>query len=120
VAGLGISLAVEAAFFLGPAFFRDSMAPMEVLEVLQFLVLSVLTVQTWRGKNWARWGLLVLIVANRIFFAQALVATLRQLSVHAMIAGTWLLLDIAILSLLFTRPASWWLRGCHTHTGHGP
>jgi hypothetical protein len=119
VAGLGISLAVEAVFLV-PVFSRNSMALMEVLEVLQFLVLIVLTVQTWRGENWARWGLLVLIVANRIFFAQALVETIRQLSVNAMIAGTWLLLDIAILSLLFTRPASWWLRGCHTHTGHGP
>jgi hypothetical protein len=119
VAGLGITLAVEAAFFLVPAFSRDSMAPVEGLEVLQFLVLIVLTVQTWRGKNWARWGLLVLIVANRIFFVQALMETIRQLSVDAMITATWLLLDIAILSLLFTRPASWWLRGRHTHTEHG-
>ena len=67
VAGLGITLAVEAVF-LAPAFSRDSMAPLEVLEVLQFLVLIVLTVQTWRGEDWARWGIIVLIVANRLFF----------------------------------------------------
>ena len=110
VAGLGLTLAVEAAFLVA-AFSRGSMAPLEVFAVLQFLVLSVLTVQTWRGENWARWGLVVLLVTPRLFFAPGLVETLRRLSVDAMITGALLLLDIAILSLLLTRPASLWLRG---------
>jgi hypothetical protein len=55
----------------------------------------------------------VLLVAPR------LVETLRRFSVDSMIVGALLLLDIAILSLLLTRPASLWLRGRHAHTGHG-
>lgn len=118
VVGLGITLAVDAAFLV-PTFAGDSMAPLEVFAVLQFLVLSVCTVQTWRGENWARWGLVVLLVAPRLFFAQGWLETLRRLSVDAIITGTLLLLDIAILSLLLTRPASLWLGGRHAHTGHG-
>ena len=75
--------------------------------------------QTWRGENWARWGLVVLLVAPRLFFAPGWLETLRRLSVEAMITGTLLLLDIAILSLLLTRPASLWLGGHQAHTGHG-
>jgi hypothetical protein len=118
VAGMGITLAVEAAFLI-PAFSHGSMAPLEVFAVLQFLVLSVLTLQTWRGANWARWGLVVLLVAPRLFFAPRWVETLQQFSVQAMLVGALLLLDIAILSLLLTRPASLWLRGHHAHTGRG-
>ena len=118
VAGLGITLAVEAVFLV-PAFAHESMAPLEVFAVLQFLVLSMLTVQTWRGANWARWGIVVLIGATRLFFTPQLVEAMRHLSVDAMIASIGLLLDIVILSLLFTRPASLWLRGRHAYTVHG-
>jgi hypothetical protein len=119
VVGLGITLAVEAASLV-PVFSHGSMAPLEVFAVLQFLLLSMFTVQTWRGENWARWGLVVLLVAPRLFFAPGFVETLPRLSVDAMITvGALLLLDIAILSLLLTRPVSLWLRGRQAHTGHG-
>jgi hypothetical protein len=121
VACLGIALVVEAASLV-PTFSRNGMAPLEVFAVLHFLLLSVLTVQTWRGEHWARWGLVVLLVVPRLFFAPRLVETLPRLSVvDAMLIGILLLLDIVILSLLFARPVSLWLRGCHAHTAtaHG-
>jgi hypothetical protein len=61
----------------------------------------------------------VLIGATRLFFATQLVEAMRYLSVDAMIAGIGLLLDIVILSLLCTRPASLWLCSRHAYTVHG-
>ena len=117
VVGLGFTLAIEGAFLV-PTFARDSMTPLEVFAAFRFLVLSACTVQTWRGKNWARWSIVVLLVAPRLFFARGWLETLQQLSADAVITGTLLVLDVAILSLLLTRPASFWLGGRHVHTGH--
>jgi hypothetical protein len=119
VVGLGITLIVQAASLV-PTFAQDSMAPLEVFAVLQCLALSVCAVQTWRGANWARWSLIALVVASWLLFAQGSLGALRRLSVDAMITGTLLLLDVAILGLLLTRPASSWLRGRQAHIGHGP
>jgi hypothetical protein len=118
VVGLGITLAVQAASLV-PTFAQDGMAPLEVFAVLQCLALSVCAVQTWRGANWARWSLIALVVASWLLFAQASLEALRRLSVDTAITVTMLLLDLAILGLLLTRPASLWLRGRHVHTGHG-
>jgi hypothetical protein len=118
VMGIGITLVVQAVSPV-PTFAQNSMAPLEVFAVLQLLALSVCAMQTWKGANWARWGLIALVVASWLVFAQGTLGTLRRLSVEAMITVAFLLLDIAILGLLLTRPASWWLRGRQAHTGHG-
>jgi hypothetical protein len=117
VVGLGISLAVDVTFLV-PAFVRHSMAPEEIIAVLQFVALSLFTVQTWRGRNWARWGVVVLLIAPKIYYAPIWLETFRHFSFDAMLTGILFLLDFAILVLLFSRSASLWLAGRHVHTVH--
>jgi hypothetical protein len=110
VVALAVSLATEAVFLL-PALWPGSLPLEIVIEALQFVALIVMTVQTWKGKNWARWGIVTLIVANRVLYARVTLAALLQPTALTLVVGFLLLLDIAIVSLLLTPAASSWLRG---------
>lgn len=110
VVALGATLAVDVVF-LARALTRGDGSALDALSVLQLVGVAVCAVLTWRGQDWARWGLVVLLVAPRVYFAADLLDALRQPSASAIVTGGLLLVDVAVLGLLLSRPASAWLRG---------
>jgi hypothetical protein len=105
---LGLTLLYRAVFLVS-AFSRESMDRQELIAFAELLALAVLAVQAWKGTRWARWGIAVLLVGTRLVYAQALMAMARQPTREAAVTAVLLVLDIAILVLLFSRPASAWL-----------
>lgn len=107
VVALGITLAYGAVFLV-PSFSRETVTGPEVVALLELLALAGLAVHTWKGAWWGRWGIAVLLVGTRVVYARELTEMVRQPAGAVTLA--LLVLDVVILVLLFSRPASAWLR----------
>jgi hypothetical protein len=109
VVALGITLAYGAVF-LAPAFTRASVDWLEVVVLVELLALAGLAGQTWKGAWWGRWGIAVLLVGTRVVYAREMTEVVRRPALEGAVTAALLVLDVVILILLFSRPASAWLR----------